>query len=151
MWLTLVLHRLPPILSRARFFRWTMARALENAFEVAGDARVGADRGGWGRRGGAYRIFRKFHGGIPRCSPSFGMQLQILAVKSALCWGLPPLRLLDTLNSRQLLGRTHLRLHTRKARFQHQKCSWYICATCSAQESAHFGTFSSSLRQRSLP
>jgi len=35
----------------------------------------------------------KFYCGIPRCSPCFAMMLQILAVKSALCTGLPPRRL----------------------------------------------------------
>ena len=34
-----------------------------------------------------------FYCGIPRCSPCFAMMLQILAVKSALCTGLPPRRL----------------------------------------------------------
>ena len=90
MWLTLVLHRLPP--RRARFFRWTMAGAFENAFEVAADAGVGAERGGWGRRGCAHIILRRFHGGIPNCSPCFAVLLQILAVKSALCSALAPLR-----------------------------------------------------------
>ena len=42
----------------------------------------------------------RFHGGIPRCSPCFAMLLQILAVKSALCSGLPPCDLLDELNPR---------------------------------------------------
>ena len=35
----------------------------------------------------------RFYCGIPRCSPGFAMMLQILAVKSALCTGLPPRRL----------------------------------------------------------
>ena len=35
----------------------------------------------------------RFYCGIPRCSPCFAMMLQILAVKSALCTGLPPRRL----------------------------------------------------------
>jgi hypothetical protein len=41
-----------------------------------------------------------FHCGIPRCSPCFAMMLQILAVKSALCTGLPPRRLV--VNSLQI-------------------------------------------------
>jgi hypothetical protein len=55
-----------------------------------------------------------FPGGIPRCSPCFAMLLQILAVKSALCSVLSPLRPVGRANPKTLVGRIHPCGHARK-------------------------------------
>jgi hypothetical protein len=85
----------------------------------------------------------RFYCGIPRCSPCFAMMLQILSVKSALCTGLPPRRLVGhgrpktcLLNACTCEGRrARPSFSNSNARSTYTPCAWRKQdSACSLQE-----------------